>query len=176
MIFGEWTRAFEVEVPLLVEEFCKDIAKTWSEYVVELGEHIKSTAPNLGGHFSEEFSNLIGISGEFCAQVEREIDTMTDKARRTQNIFGDSIRADLAPIFAEALEDKGEFSPLYPQLLIIRIVKMPANTMEQEAEASGADRRSSANRFARNARPCSGWRSTEWEQLAIKTPRSFSAS
>lgn len=113
MVFSEWTKAFEVQVPELVEDACRDIVKGWSNYVVEIGINIKGTAPNLAGPFSEIFSELQSISGEFCHNVKREIDAMIDKARTTQEIFGNSIKSDLAPIFEAALEEKGELAYTY---------------------------------------------------------------
>ncbi|KAM7192923.1 hypothetical protein V8F33_008111 [Rhypophila sp. PSN 637] len=73
MISNEWMGVFDHKIPALAKECCGKIELIWTEFLMDLQEHIISTAPSLQGPFGETVKELAGIAREFRVELDNAI-------------------------------------------------------------------------------------------------------
>jgi len=101
-------RLFDVIIPQLRDEVCGNIANIWIEYLTELERRIETTAPDLVGPFSKLVPDLKNISRELVSQVKADVDETIKQARKTRDVFVNSIKHNLGEICSGALPLTGE--------------------------------------------------------------------
>ncbi|KAM7218078.1 hypothetical protein V8F06_006484 [Rhypophila decipiens] len=106
MISKEWMGVFDHKIPALAEECCGKIELIWTEFLLDLQEHIISTSPSLQGPFAETVKELAGIAREFWVELDNAITAACKSAQRVHGVCDISIREDLNAIFDEAIMQK----------------------------------------------------------------------
>jgi hypothetical protein len=83
------------------------VEAVWEQYLSELKDQIKATAPTIVPHFEESMLIIRGIKSEMRDKVNAALGRLSDCSAEIHPEFLGELREELAPVFEEALKHKG---------------------------------------------------------------------
>jgi hypothetical protein len=113
-MLGGWHQSFRVEIPSAELPIKQGAERIWNQYVKELEDVIRSTAPAILPHLGDSMRVINGIGAEMKDKIHAALKRLSECSSGIHPEFLWSLRQQLEPIFKSALEIRGRFrSPNY---------------------------------------------------------------
>jgi hypothetical protein len=115
-MLGGWHQSFRVEIPSAELPVKRGAEKIWHQYIKELEDVIRSTAPAILPHLADSMRVIYGILAEMKDEIHAALKRLSECSSGVHPEFLWSLRQQLEPIFKAALEIRGSPHSQIPPL------------------------------------------------------------
>jgi hypothetical protein len=113
-MLGRWHQSFRVEIPSAELPVKRGAEKIWHQYIKELEDVIRSTAPAILPHLADSMRVIYGILAEMKDEIHAALKRLSECSSGVHPEFLWSLRQQLEPILRPLLRFEVVPIPKFP--------------------------------------------------------------